>query len=213
MDAQSALTAAAVIAGGRARRLGGARKPLLVVGGRRLIERQLAVLRPRFAHLFLVLAAGSNDDEELIDAAGLPVVRDRRPAGAGPLAGVEAALAAAAAAGCARGVVCVAGDLPFLAAPVLELVRARGRDEDAVVPRRGHRPEPLLARYPLRAAALAAQRLDENQPRLSAFAEQLRPQWLEAHDLVAADPEQLSFFNVNTPEDLQRAEALASRRA
>ncbi|HVV48507.1 MAG TPA: NTP transferase domain-containing protein, partial [Polyangia bacterium] len=80
---------AAIIAGGPARRLGGAVKPLLEVGGRAVADRQLAVLRPLDARVFAVA-----NDPAPWRARGVEVVADR-VAGAGPLAGLGAALAAA----------------------------------------------------------------------------------------------------------------------
>ena len=84
-------TAAAIIAGGGAQRLGGATKGLLTIDGRRIIDRQLEALRPTFDHLFLV----TNDPSVWVDlGAAVQMVPDRVPAGAGPLAGIDAALAA-----------------------------------------------------------------------------------------------------------------------
>jgi molybdenum cofactor guanylyltransferase len=97
--------AAAIIAGGPARRLGGATKPLLEIGGQAVADRQLAVLRPLFPRLLVVA-----NEPAPWRARGVEVVADR-VAGAGPLAGLSAALAAA---GDAEAVVCLAGDLPFL---------------------------------------------------------------------------------------------------
>ena len=109
--------AAAIIAGGPARRLGGAIKPLLELGGQAVADRQLAVLRPLFPRLLVVA-----NDPAPWRGRGVEIVADR-VAGAGPLAGLSAALAAA---GDAEAVVCVAGDLPFLSPALLAALRDRG---------------------------------------------------------------------------------------
>src|SRR3569623_651295 len=108
------MTAAAILAGGRATRLGGALKPLLVVGGRRILERQQAVLRPQIDQIDLV-----TNDPTPFAAIDLPLIPDRE-AGKGPLAGIDAALAHF---GPANPVVCLAGDLPFLNPVLLQHLR------------------------------------------------------------------------------------------
>src|SRR5438046_2103958 len=107
------MTTAAILAGGGGRRLGGVDKALIEIGGRPIIERQLAVLRPLFDEVLVV--AG---DPARYARFGARPVRDLSP-GLGPLAGLEAALAAAS----SDAVVVVACDLPFLDAALVSLVR------------------------------------------------------------------------------------------
>jgi molybdopterin-guanine dinucleotide biosynthesis protein A len=192
------LTVAAIIAGGRATRLGGHPKSLLEVGGRRIIDRQLAALQAVFPRVLLV----TNDPAPF---AGLPValVADRSP-GAGPLAGIDAALAALAPD--EEAVACVAGDMPFLTPAALTLLRDAAAGP-AVAARVAGRPEPLFARYarscaPALAAAIAAGRLGA-----AAFLAEVGASYLDEPALRAADPTLAFAFldNVNTPEDLARA--------
>jgi Molybdopterin-guanine dinucleotide biosynthesis protein A len=77
---------AAILAGGRARRFGGADKASLVVGGARIIERQLAALAAVTDDVRIV----SNDPARYA-ALGVRVIPDQI-AGAGPLGGLHAAL-------------------------------------------------------------------------------------------------------------------------
>ena len=142
--------AAAIIAGGPARRLGGATKPLLEIDGRAVADRQLAVLRPIFPRLLVVA-----NDPGPWRARGVEVVPDR-VAGAGPLAGISAALEAA---GDAESVVCVAGDLPFLSPALMTALRDGAPEADALAPRPAGRAEPLCARYAVRARAVVDARL------------------------------------------------------
>ena len=46
--------AAAILAGGKATRMGGRAKSFLVVDAERVIDRQLAVLRPLFSEILIV---------------------------------------------------------------------------------------------------------------------------------------------------------------
>src|SRR5262249_48322219 len=129
---------AAVIAGGAATRLGGQTKPALVVGGRSIAERLLETLRAAFARVLVVA-----NDAAPWEGLGAQVVADVHR-GAGPLAGIHAALVPPAG---HAGVVCVAGDMPFVAPALLELLRAHAPGAAAVVPRVAGLPEPLLARW------------------------------------------------------------------
>ena len=107
----------AILAGGRAERLGGATKGLLEMGGRKIIDRQLAVLTAVFEQVFLV-----TNDPAIWSAlaTGVRLVPDRSP-GAGPLAGIDAALSALPPEDAA--IVCVGGDMPFLEARSLITLR------------------------------------------------------------------------------------------
>ncbi len=91
---------AVILAGGRARRLGGVDKPGLTVGGRSLVERVVAAV-PGARR---VIVAGPERD--------LPAVRFVRedPPGSGPVPALRAAMAEVA----AEWVALLAGDLPFL---------------------------------------------------------------------------------------------------
>jgi len=192
--------AAAIIAGGPARRLGGAVKPLIEIGRQAVADRQLAVLQPLFARVFAV----ANDPAPWA-ARGVEVVGDR-VVGAGPLAGVAAALGAA---GDAEAVVCVAGDLPFLAPVLLAALRDAAPEAAALAPRPGGRAEPLCARYSAALRADVEARLAAGRLALHELLGESGAVWLTDTDLGALDPGRLSFVNLNTPDDLRRAEEIA----
>src|SRR5688572_9461741 len=80
--------AAAILAGGLARRLGGANKATLRVGDLRIIDHQLAILREVADPVFIV----SGRPEAFADISGSPrIVPDILP-DAGPLGGIYTAL-------------------------------------------------------------------------------------------------------------------------
>ncbi len=194
--------AAAIIAGGPARRLGGVTKSLIEIGGRAVADRQLEVLRPIFARVFAVA-----NDPAPWRARGVEVVADR-VAGAGPLAGLAAALAAA---GDVEAVVCLAGDLPFLSPALLTALRERAPEAEALAPRPAGRAEPLCARYAVRLRAAVEARLADGRLALHALLGEVATVWLDDGELAALDPEGLSFVNLNSPHDLRRAEEMARR--
>lgn len=88
VDAQT--TTAAILAGGRAERMGGVDKGLLRLGGQLLVERVLTALRAQGIGTWLIVANRSHE----IYARYAPVVADAEPGFRGPLAGVAAALTA-----------------------------------------------------------------------------------------------------------------------
>jgi molybdopterin-guanine dinucleotide biosynthesis protein A len=126
-----------------------------------------------------------------------------RFAGAGPLAGVHAALVATAA---HAGVVCVAGDMPFVEPALLALLRDHAPDAAAVVPRVAGRAEPLLARWGRAALPVVEARLAAAERAVHSVFDALATSWLDEPALRAVDPALRSFANVNTPEELRRAQ-------
>jgi molybdopterin-guanine dinucleotide biosynthesis protein A len=194
---------AAVIAGGLATRMGGAAKSALAVGGRSIAADQLQTLRAVFARVLVV----ANDPAPWREL-GVEVVADRER-GVGPIGGVHAALLATRA--LAGGVVCVAGDMPFLSPDLLRLVRDRDPGAEAVVPRAGGRPEPLLARYAPGCLAVVEAQLAAGERAMQALLGRLRVSWIEEAELRVVDPELRALTNVNTPSDLARARSLSPR--
>jgi molybdopterin-guanine dinucleotide biosynthesis protein A len=192
--------AAAIIAGGPARRMGGLVKAFLQIDGQTIAERQLVSLRATFERVFVVAK-----DPGGWGALDVEVVTDRIE-GAGPLGGIEAALSAAAG---FDAVVCLAGDLPFVSLRLLAELRDRVPGADAVAPRRGGRAEPLCARYARALQPIVAARLGEGTLAVHELLESIRVEWIDEIELAQLDPEGHSFLNINTPEDLPRAETIA----
>lgn len=193
--------AAAVLSGGRSSRMGG-EKGLQPFLGRPLIERPLAALRRVFGEVLIVSARPA-------DYAGLGarVVPDRLP-GLGPLGGMHAALRACP----GRAVVFAACDMPFLDDSVLlVLAAARARSRDAVVfPAVNGVPEPLCAAFaPGLAPRLEEYLKTEKDLAVMAFAKRAGYGLLELADTPAL---RLSFTNLNTKEELARAEELCRRK-
>ncbi|MEU9110764.1 NTP transferase domain-containing protein [Streptomyces sp. NPDC048483] len=131
-----------VLAGGAARRLGGADKPALSVGGRALLDRVLAAC----ADAAITVVVGPRRP------AGRPVVRALEdPPGGGPLAALDAGLRHTT----APTVLVLSADLPFLtAATVRGLLAAADTATDGGAPRDGAvlrdadgRDQPLVAAY------------------------------------------------------------------
>jgi molybdopterin-guanine dinucleotide biosynthesis protein A len=129
--------AAAILAGGQARRFMGRDKSRLVIDGRTIIVRQLDALQRVASELFIV----APDDGRYRDV-GVPVYPDVIPA-SGPLGGLATALERAH----APRVLVVACDLPFLEPPLLEALTDAAREGDGAWARSSRGVEPLVACY------------------------------------------------------------------
>ena len=193
-----AMLSVVIQAGGQSSRMG-TDKALLPLGGKVLIEYVLAGVAGLGEETLITTNSPSG-----LEHFGLPLVPDRIP-GSGALFGLQTALEAA------RGahVLLVACDMPFLQRPLLEALIALAHRADVIAPRIDGLFEPLLAVYARERCLLAVQRaLDEGQRRMISFYPQVDVLALEGERLNALDPKGISFFNINTPQDLARAEAL-----
>jgi len=190
------VASAAILAGGQARRFGGSDKRELVVGGRRIIERQLDALRQLTDDIMIV---GGRQNEQI---AGVRLLDDRVSA-SGPLAGLEAAL------GAARDdeLMLVACDMPFITADFLGRLLELTRLVDAVVPRTERGYHPLCAVYRRSCHPAVRRRLVERRLKMLELFEDLKVHVVERDDLSMFGGERL-LANVNTPDELRDLEAL-----
>ena len=194
-------TAAAILAGGRARRLGGLNKASLRLGAGRIIDRQLAVLRQVVDNVFMVAPdAGPFAD------LGLAVVPDAI-ADAGALGGIYTAVVASP----RERTLVVACDLPFLSAALLERMVGDG-EGDLVIPHGPRGYEPLCAVYARGCAEPNRRQIARGDLRASGVPDAVRGALhvveIGPEVLAALDPDGLMFVNVNTPHDYERARSL-----
>jgi len=188
---------AAILAGGRATRFGGADKASLVVGGLRIVERQLAAIGAVTDDVRIVA-----NDAARYAALGVRVVPDLI-AGVGPLGGLYTALVDAR----HDRVLVLACDLPFVPAALLErlaMESGTAQQVDAVVPRTARGLEPLCAVYWKACAGRAQAQIARGDLRMTALLADLHVRELGRDVLAPYDGEAL-FENVNTPHDYARA--------
>ncbi|WP_299368837.1 molybdenum cofactor guanylyltransferase MobA [uncultured Tateyamaria sp.] len=192
-----------ILAGGQATRMGGGDKGLRHLGGQTLLGHVIDRLSPQVADM----ALNANGDPARFAALGMDVVADSIKGFAGPLAGVLAGLDWAAERG-ADTVVSVAADTPFFPCdlvPRLHLA-AEGMAHPLALaatpdPARGRARHPTFGLWPV------ALRDDLR----AALAQGVRKvvQWTDQHGARdAMFPDEAAFFNVNTPDDLRRAEEM-----
>src|SRR5262245_148875 len=197
----------AVLAGGAARRYGGTPNGLLSVGGRRILDRVADAVQAVTGSPPLLIA---NAPEALSWRPDLRTLPDVRP-GFGTLGGIFTAVTAAAA-----PVLCVAWDMPFVPPTLLRalLDRMASGEYDAVLPESSGRRglEPLCAVYGPACGPAISKRLEQGDLKAISFHPDVRIGIVPLAQVRGfGDPDEL-FFNVNTPDDLARAEALWRRR-
>lgn len=200
-------TVCVILAGGRARRLGGGDKALRSVGGCLLLARILSRLSQQVA----VSAINANGDPARFAAFGLPVVADTLPDQPGPLAGVLAALDWAAAAYPDHPwLLTIPGDTPFLPLDLaLRLHDARAATGHPIAcAGSGGRIHPTIAIWPVRLRHTLREALLAGERTVGRFAER-QGAAIATWPAVPHDP----FFNVNTPQQLAEAERILAAMA
>ncbi|MDG1068599.1 MAG: molybdenum cofactor guanylyltransferase MobA [Sulfitobacter sp.] len=192
-----------ILAGGQATRMGGGDKGLRNLGGQTLLARVEARLAPQVAGL----ALNANGDPARFAGLGMPVIADSVAGFAGPLAGVLAGLDWAAERG-AQTIVTAAADTPFFPCDLVPqlLLASEGMDHPLVLattpdPQRGRARHPTFGLWPV---ALR----DDLRAALEGGLRKV-VLWTEKHGgREALFPDEDAFFNVNTPDDLARAESM-----
>ncbi len=196
----------AILAGGGATRFSGKPKGLELVGGERILDRLVRTLDEALGEPPLLVANAPDAGAWRPD---LRTVSDVRP-GLGALGGIYTAVVSAPA-----PVVCVAWDMPFVSVELIQLL-ARGLSRfDAMLPQSDGRRgvEPLCAAYGPRCADAIAASLDSGDLRAIGFHSQIRVGILPLDQVRAIADPHLLFFNVNTANDLERADELWRRHA
>jgi molybdenum cofactor guanylyltransferase len=197
-----------VLAGGLARRMGGGDKALIEIGGRTILERVLAGLQPQCDGVIL----NANGDPQRFARFGLPIVPDDVPDFAGPLAGILAGLDwLAANRPDLAWMVSVPGDCPFLPADLVVRLHAVRQQADAKLAcaRSGDWRHPVVGLWNVTLRSdLRRALLDEHLHKIEV--------WTARHGVAIAEwPDRPvdPFFNVNTPEDRDRANHIALQQA
>jgi len=199
-----------VLAGGLARRMGGGDKARLKIGGTTILDRVLATLSGQCVDIII----NANGDPGRFADTGCVVVPDNVPGHPGPLAGILAGLDwLSRQDNGVEWLLSVPGDCPFLPDDLVERLHMARRKMGAGVPlacaRSGEWRHPVIGLWPLA--------LRENL-RKALVQEGLRKieVWTAKHGVAIADwPDQPvdPFFNVNTPEDAERATRIALQQS
>jgi molybdopterin-guanine dinucleotide biosynthesis protein A len=186
--------------------MGGGDKARIKIGGVSILQRMLTCLTPQCSRVII----NANGDTARFADTGCAIVADSVPDFAGPLAGILAGLDwAAADAPAIEWLVSVPGDCPFLPkdlVPRLHDARTASNVPLACASS-GEWRHPVVGLWPVSLREdLRHALVDENLHKIEL--------WTARHGIAIAEWSTIPFdpfFNVNTPEDAARAEAIAAQ--
>jgi molybdopterin-guanine dinucleotide biosynthesis protein A len=193
-----------ILAGGKSLRLGRS-KLLETIGGKSLIEwvvNRLAIISTE-----IIIATAHGEAIPCFSSVGIKPVADIYP-GKGPLAGIHSGLIISS----SPQAIVVGCDTPFLSVGLLKYMTQALADSDVALPRIGEMIEPLCAVYSKSCLAPIQELLEQNERRISKLFSMVKVKYVEEDEINSFDPEHLSFFNINSQDDLERARKLAAER-
>jgi molybdopterin-guanine dinucleotide biosynthesis protein A len=188
---------AVILAGGLSTRFGGRNKALIALHDRPLLEHIRRACGDRFQEILLVTNTPARfADWDMTLVTDLFTERSS-------LTGIQAGLFYAD----QPLVFVTACDTPLLQPALIDLLLSSASDDtDVVIPQTADGLEPLCALYSRRCLEPVTHRLERGDYRIRTFFQRMRVRRVGEKMLRQADPNLHSFFNINTPEDLARAQ-------
>lgn len=174
----------------------GRSKALESICGKSLIQRVIERLKPIGSQIIVVT---SEDYFDLAVDPGAETRVDIYP-GKGPLGGIYTGLVASE----SLASLVVACDMPFLNIELIRYMIRLSPGFDAIVPRL-ERVEPLHAVYSKSLLDAMRSCIEHNQLGVSRFLNTVHTRYVEQAECRRFDPQLLSFFNINSQEDLDHA--------
>lgn len=190
----------AVLVGGKSSRYGH-NKALELFQGERLIDLQVRKVQALFQEV-LVITNRPGDYLHL----EVTILRDVIP-GLGPLGGIYTGLLFAQ----GKSVFITACDMPFWQPALVKHMMHLSTDNDVVVPEKQEGLEPLHAIYSARCLPHIKKMLDQGKLQVISFFPAVKVCRLGQEELAKLDPHGMSFFNINTPDDMDKAKKLLEK--
>ncbi len=199
---------AVILAGGLASRMGGGDKSLLKIGELSILDRVFSTLQPQVAEIVI----NANGDPSRFDKFPASVIADDIAGHVGPLAGILAGMDWATNFG-AKQIVSVAADTPFLpkdlVSKLISGVRKEGADIGLAMTtdkKTGRKfRHPTVGLWPVSLRDELRQSLVSGLRKVVMWTDQYSVANVVFDKNGLVDP----FFNINTPEDFQKAEQMA----
>jgi len=193
-----------ILSGGKSSRLGRS-KALQLIEGKSLI--QWVVDRLAILSTEIIIATAHGEAIPCSSAVKIKTVADIYP-GKGPLGGIYSGLITSSS---PRAIV-VGCDTPFLSVGLLEYMTQICSTFDVVVPRIKNKLEPLCAVYSKNCLVPIQGLLEQDEMRIRKLFSMVKVKYVEEDEINRFDPEHLSFFNINSQDDLERARKLAAEK-
>ncbi len=185
-----------ILAGGESKRLDSVEKSNLLVGDKRIIERMMTVYEKLFSEIILV----SNHPTAYLewDAIVVKDIYTKRSS----LTGIHSGLFYTK----TDHAFIAACDTPFLKVELVKtIIQHIDSSVDVVIPRTEVGIEPLCAVYSRRCLQTVQGALEQNSLKIRSFFSRVRVKEIPETVLRKMDPGLVSFFNINTPDDLEQA--------
>jgi len=210
-----------ILAGGLNIRFNRLNKALATIGNEKILENVLRVFRALFDEIILV-----TNTPLLYAAWDVSIVTDIYPVRT-PLTGIYSGLLYAA----NPHIFVAACDAPFLQKELVRTVLDNiDTHADIFLPETGKGIEPLCAAYSKKClphiervliqqvetdsiAENTKERILKQSLKIRSFFDQVRVKTIDEAQLRAKDPNLISFFNINTPDDLARALEMVPQKA
>jgi molybdenum cofactor guanylyltransferase len=190
------------LAGGKSTRLG-RNKLKEIVGGQTIYERAISVLA-QFKSEIMVVTAPDIELPFLINNIKVRIEHDVYP-GFGALGAIYTGLLHSN----TQYNLIVACDMPFLNIELVRYMAAIAPGYDLIAYHQDDRPEPLHAVYSRNCLAPMKSLIERNERRIVGVLPFIKIRYLTEAEIKRFDPGHLSFFNINTEADLQKAQAIA----
>lgn len=188
-----------ILAGGLNKRFSGKSKALIRVGAKSILDYIYRVFKDLFEEILLV----TNDPLQYL-GWDLNIVTDLFPIRSS-LTGIHAGLFFST----NPYVFIGACDTPFLKRELVEtIIDCIDQHVDVIIPETSAGLEPLCAVYSKRCLKPIEQNLVRQSLKIQHFFYKVRLTKIPEKDLRGQDPDLISFFNINTPSDLTRAEEI-----
>lgn len=181
---------AIILAGGENRRFQ-SHKALAEIKGRRIIEASTELLIKHFTAVYI-----STNTPELFFYLGLPLIGDvveQR----GPISGIYSSFISTG----APELFFMACDMPFIKPEVIEVIKKKFHEQDAVLPMHKGLPQPLLGIYSRRLVPKLAERIQQKKMAMWDLLRGITVQFVPEEEMLRVDPEGKTFVNINTLEE------------
>jgi len=190
---------AIILSGGKGSRIGYREKAFLKLGKDTFIGRKIKLLKQFFEEIIIVA-----NKPGLYKSLGVKVVKDEKE-GVGPLMGLYTGLKNSS----AKLNFATTSDTPFLKKNLIQYLIKNAKGCDVLVPRWQGNIEPLCAVYSRRCIPYIKRALKYGSVR--SFYRSVNVKYVSQSIIKKIDPRGLSFFNVNTLKDYDKARTMGGK--
>jgi molybdopterin-guanine dinucleotide biosynthesis protein A len=199
---------AIILAGGKNTRIARNKAFIELPTGETILQHTINILQEIFPEIIIV--TNQSQDPEFGKDAYLKfnaqVVEDLIKE-SGPLGGIFTGLCYSV----SKHNFVVACDMPFIQPALIRLLLEECGNYDVVIPEIDGEVEPLFAVYSKNCIPVMFEHLQKQNLKIREVLSKLKVRKIREKEINQVDPQHLSFFNINTEEDLKRAKSLIAK--